>query len=116
MKNNEITILPDTAHADAVRLGVEVRGAVVQVHVPSVRAAVLRRRPKVGRRLGEVEVGAVYVGLHEFFLGRETPAIATVRTKLGGSFVTDGDVVGTRGIPGPFGRSAGGEGDGAGGV
>ena len=54
--------------------------------------------------------------MHEFFLGRETPAIATVRTKLGGSFVTDGGVVGTRGIPGPVGRSAGGEGDGAGGV
>ena len=116
MKNNEITILPDTAHVVVGRLEVVDRVAVVQVHVPSVRAAVLRRRPKVVRRLGEVEVGAVYVGLHEFFLGRETPAIATVRTKLGGGFVTDGDVVGTRGIPGPVGRSAGGEGDGAGGV
>ena len=98
MKNNEITILPDTAHVGpAGRLVGEVRVAVVQAHAPSVRAAVLRRRPKVVRRLGEVEVGAIYVGLHEFFLSRETPTVAAVRAELYGS---TGGIVSTRGIPG----------------
>ena len=43
---------PDTADIVAVRrLIVVVRVAIVQVHVPSIRTAVLRKRPKVIGRL-----------------------------------------------------------------
>ncbi|MEI6054300.1 MAG: hypothetical protein WCQ49_02955 [Candidatus Saccharibacteria bacterium] len=46
--------LPDTAHLVSSNLGIVVRVAIAEVHVPRIRATVLRRRPKVVGRLAQI--------------------------------------------------------------
>jgi hypothetical protein len=43
--------LPDAAQLVRITIAVVVRVAIIQVHVPSIRTAVLRKRPKVIGRL-----------------------------------------------------------------
>lgn len=55
--SNGASPLTDATKLVGIRLIVVVRVAIIQVHVPCIRAIVLRRRPEiVGRRLPVVDL------------------------------------------------------------